>query len=539
MFGEVAPPYLITTTTKARKFLKIKPLDIKEIPARPYKVFTMGPADVKPSEMFKTKWVGKDKPFFVGEIVKGRKYKTIYRMTGKGTPMKIEDISKLPSVEKYLFGKIPILKEEAQLFRGDIFQKKMFRISKEGKKMLKVRLPKPGKTEMTYLTAGQMQKLYKTEGVKVWGIEAYFKGIPKTFPRARGKVPRVYGEITQLRKPIKPLLPEEIYAYPEKPMIQVGPFTITKDVTGIKVMKPSEIIKTPLGKTFAEQIKIPIKKDIKLPKQIQQLETPTMLPKLTPPKQVALKVRVVTKVKTGMLPRQATRFGVSSKEMTRMLSGLRQPSVTKTKMRETTFEKIVSRTIGKEKTIEKLREMQKFKPLQKQIPKLVQEGVSVPRVPFFVTRPPVKPKPPTTKMRGWLGWLPSLQLPFTSKSQAYIPYGKEARTKKWVKLSAEPMSKAQALGRMAFAIDKTISAKGKIKKVKGKVVDRTSSIWATSQHKFREYVMRKGKQIRTPNQFIEFRKFRIDTLGESKDLTLAKLLKQKGWGKKSGKKKKT
>ena len=109
--------------------------------------------------------------------------------------------------------------------------------------------------------------------------------------------------------------------------------------------------------------------------------------------------------------------------------------------------------------------------------------------------------------------------------------GKEAKTKRWVRLSKKPMSYGNALSRGARAADNTISAQFKVVPTKKSITPRGSDPYFNlQQHKFREYKIRQKKKIKTPSRFIERKGSpRIDTVGERQDLTLSKMIKRKRW----------
>ena len=48
-----------------------------------------------------------------------------------------------------------------------------------------------------------------------------------------------------------------------------------------------------------------------------------------------------------------------------------------------------------------------------------------------------------------------------------------------------------------------------------------------TRHKFRQTFLRKGKTLPLPNRFIEKRRFAIDKIGEVRDLSASKYLKQR------------
>ena len=122
-------------------------------------------------------------------------------------------------------------------------------------------------------------------------------------------------------------------------------------------------------------------------------------------------------------------------------------------------------------------------------------------------------------------------------------YGKDKGRR--IKLNKKPLSLTDAKNRGAYAIDHTTSKTLKIvprgkRKDLGKITKKEKGYYSKNKHKFREKKIRKKKGIKTPNRFIEKRKYGIDTPGEKKQLSLARLskeLKRPKTSKKKGKKK--
>jgi len=131
---------------------------------------------------------------------------------------------------------------------------------------------------------------------------------------------------------------------------------------------------------------------------------------------------------------------------------------------------------------------------------------------------------------------PSLKAPKgKKKQQGYIPQAKSKG--KWKNLSKKPLTREAALGRMSRTMDNTLSAQGRIRKVKGKASTQRDAYFGTVRHKLRPYKIRKGIPIKMHNRWIEKRGSRADTLGEQKGLRVAKFIKQRNWLSPTSKKK--
>lgn len=125
----------------------------------------------------------------------------------------------------------------------------------------------------------------------------------------------------------------------------------------------------------------------------------------------------------------------------------------------------------------------------------------------------------------------------------YNAFAKKQGSKKFIKLNLRPLTKVKARDSMAFFVDRTLSATGKIvraKKIAKKpLIKIPRNYFKNNSLKFREFKIRKGKKIPTPNIFIEKRKKRLDTPGERKRIKVANLLaRKKRQVKKTGRKKK-
>lgn len=168
------------------------------------------------------------------------------------------------------------------------------------------------------------------------------------------------------------------------------------------------------------------------------------------------------------------------------------------------------------------------KPKAEQIVKPIHKPIIAP--PFMQPIPatPAIIGLPTGIGFGFMFGLPSMKAPgVAKKKQGYIPQAKSKG--KWKSLSKQPMTRDAALGRMSRTVDNTLSAQGRIRKVKGKASTQTDPYFGSSSHKLRPYRIRKGVPIRMHNQFIEKRSFRVDKLGEQQGLRVAKYAKQRGW----------
>ena len=132
------------------------------------------------------------------------------------------------------------------------------------------------------------------------------------------------------------------------------------------------------------------------------------------------------------------------------------------------------------------------------------------------------------KLRRLSGKVKQKQLSASNKKiNVFNVYGKSG--KKFIKLNKKPLTKRDALSKGAYAIDMSVSKKMKLvparnSKSIGAITSREKNYFNKNKYKLREYKVRKGKKIGLKSIYIERRRYGIDTIGEKKGLTLAKLL---------------
>ena len=133
------------------------------------------------------------------------------------------------------------------------------------------------------------------------------------------------------------------------------------------------------------------------------------------------------------------------------------------------------------------------------------------------TKPIIKKPKPGKKRR---------KEPKKPEKMVYNVYGKYKN--KYIKLNKLPLTKTDALSRGAYAIDHSTARTFKIvpvskaKKV-GRITKGEKGYFSKTKRKYRTVRISRGKRIVLKNKYIEKRKKAIDTKGEKKGLTLAKL----------------
>jgi hypothetical protein len=167
----------------------------------------------------------------------------------------------------------------------------------------------------------------------------------------------------------------------------------------------------------------------------------------------------------------------------------------------------------------------------------------IPRVGKYGRSIPRAPKRPAKVVRVMKIKFKRKKLPkkISELKEGYDVFGKSRG--KLVKLNRIPLSKKDALSRGSYAIDhstaRTLTIKKAKKKVKklGSIRKKEQRYAARSAHKLRSFRKKRGKRITLDRKLIEKRKYLIDTKGEKRGLTLARLAKREGFIRKMPKKK--
>ncbi len=245
---------------------------------------------------------------------------------------------------------------------------------------------------------------------------------------------------------------------------------------------------------------------------------PVLKPKLklkVRPAIAPLKAKQIIKAraKQSVLATQLSKQGQSMKQRIRQLEKARQKAKTK----------LAQRSLQRQRQKLKLR----LQTLTIQKGKLV--GINI--------RPGFIPTPAQMRILGLVIPKPRKKPKVPKKKpevfQGYNVYGKYKG--KFMRLNKIPLSKKDALHRGAFAIDKSTANTFKIKGVRkvkklGKLTKGEKGHFPKTRKKYRSYRIQKGRRITLKDKYIErLGKPRIDTRGEKRGLTLARLAKQRGF----------
>jgi len=167
------------------------------------------------------------------------------------------------------------------------------------------------------------------------------------------------------------------------------------------------------------------------------------------------------------------------------------------------------------------------KPRARPTPRRPTPRKPTPRRPTPRRPTPRTPRKPTTKV---IRPRSRKKRPATSrgKFKGYNVYVKSR--KKYIKANKKPLSKSNAKDRRAYVVDHSTSARARIKpigrvKKLGKIKSR--EVGARKKIKARGYRIVKGKRVAIPNTIIERKgRPRINTRGEKRGLSAARLVKQ-------------
>ena len=280
------------------------------------------------------------------------------------------------------------------------------------------------------------------------------------------------------------------------------------EIVQAKVIKASKttanlVKKSKSGKITAKELK-------ELSKRLQKetgfkptLSRSTKLkPRARVPK-VVIRARAITKIKrTG-------RFVKGSPEAKRFMRKIREA-------RKTTTRKIPRRPARITRP-----------PITPKRPVRITRRPIIPKRPVRITRRPIIPKKPlviiSTKAI-------TKKKPLAKPVQVFDVFGKSRG--KFVKLNIKPLTRADALSKGAFAVDRTtartfkISPKGK-SKTPGTLLKSERNYFNRQGFKLREVRIKKGRKFQLKQKYIEKSKYAIDTRSEKSGLTLAKHIQQR------------
>ena len=268
--------------------------------------------------------------------------------------------------------------------------------------------------------------------------------------------------------------------------------------------------------------------------------------------------RVTTKAQTKTFTQQIEqipKINLEGRIKTFTLSRTRGKTVSKARVKTKTRQKQAQKTIQKQKLEQKSKIQQKQRLRQEirvkikqrlaQKQRLRQRQKQRLKLKIPIPRPTIAKVPIIPRIKR------GIIIPLKKKKKLKKKKGKKGKLgynvfikskRKFIKANKKLLSKKQAKDRGAFFVDKTtantykIVPKGISKKL-GKLTRGEAGTFNRTRKKFRGFKLKRKRKIGLTNKFIEKKgRPRIDTKGERRGLTVAKLLKRRGIRKRKKKK---
>lgn len=374
------------------------------------------------------------------------------------------------------------------------------------------------------------------------------------------KLPATLKSIGRKLKSGKPLTESEANKLLKFQLKQSGKFKPIGFVSGESeiTLAPGEVIKKvkKVGTTIVKRKRVPIyqAEPYKPKGQLKKLISDYRKGKLT--KTQIKKLDKTLKKKTGFdyklssSPKKASKYVSIKKIGSRALSRLKSPT------------KRVSKYKVSRMTTSKRGSSAKYQPrdssgrfVKSSSPRKTSKGRSIKRVSSPRSTPsrvsPRKSSTSSRKVRSPPRSPPTRGTPIKSKTPirplrskgkslkriskkkkiGYAIYEKRGTKKaRFVKLKSAPLSRKQALDRLAYRIDNKISRRakivpiGKFKKL-GKLTAKEKGYFSKNRRKLRPYKIRKGRKIPLSQAYIEKRKYILDKPGEKKQIKLNRVAK--------------
>lgn len=142
------------------------------------------------------------------------------------------------------------------------------------------------------------------------------------------------------------------------------------------------------------------------------------------------------------------------------------------------------------------------------------------------------PIPPTTPKPPRIPRIIRLKTPTQIEKEMKKPHHVFILEKgRWKKATKKPLTRRRAKDKMAYIVDETLSARGKIKKAKGKTkeprIDVPQDYFKIQRYKFRDFKVKKGKRKPLKNEWIERAQYRLDSPREVAGITKARFLSER------------
>lgn len=150
---------------------------------------------------------------------------------------------------------------------------------------------------------------------------------------------------------------------------------------------------------------------------------------------------------------------------------------------------------------------------------------------YSISKPIIEPEPvkPVRPTIGGDFFFPEETKKFKQDNTPYDAYAfidaTKGRKAKWVQVADNvPYQTALSMGGR-FVDQSSLSSQFKVVKDKGELNRTSDNTWLNIAYKFRDYMIRKGTKMQTPNKFVEKRKYRLDSPQEVRSIQRAKNLR--------------
>ena len=438
---------------------------------------------------------------------------TLDVLQGKSGRVNLKDMSNLDKIQKFLFQRLAETKTGGRpvsvdnisnfLTKLDDFSTSTIIKTKQGI------LPKiTGKSTERFTTVSRNKLILETDQFEVFSTKVLFKDITFPLARARGKTPEIRGFIVRLKEPI--VLDE------------------FKDISSIRSTGGK---KTPFSVTFQKQEVIQVAKALpKVPVVKAKALNKNVLPKVDVVSRLSIGGNSINVIRSDSsfsinFTRGFQDFSTSTKAEEKIklqdLSITKSTSVSVSIPIATSITKSVTkqipREVSREVSKEIVREIQRqtARSIAKQVSKLVAKSTSKTPGRGF----PKLPRRGPGKSIPYVNIGIDLRKPSTNILQ---PGFKTFYFSKGKKIYLPGISgRQEAIFKGQIKTLKTLSARFGIEKTRVKVKQKSVNTGNTFSKFFREFKIKKGKAIRTPDIYIQKRGTRLSTRDEIKAIQKA------------------
>lgn len=435
---------------------------------------------------------------------------TLDVLQGKSSRVNIKDMSNLNNIQKFLFQRLAETKTGGRAVSVDNLSNFLSKLDDfSTSSIIKTKqgiAPKlTGKSTERFITVSRNKLILETDQFEVFSTKVLFKDITFPLARGRGRTPEIRGFIVRTKEPI-----------------------ILDDFKDVNIMRPTGGKKTPLSVTFQKQL----------------LDVAKPVPKIVKTKalnkNVLPKINGVPSVSLGVVTGFSLRSSYGSASDFRIAFDLARPNAKATQTPKVNYVELsitgqvssgiprvtsvtksiareIPREIAREVSREIIREIQRqsAKSITKQVSKLTAKSTSKTPGRGFPKIPRTRPGKAIPTINIDIGLKkPSINILQPGFKTFYFSKGKKIYLP-GISGRQEAIFKGQTITL------KTLSARFGIEKTRVKVKAKSVNTGNMFNRFFREFKVKKGKAIRTPNTYIQKRGTRLSTRDEIKAIQKA------------------